>query len=111
MTESYLIINYVTQYFPYLKIFEYFTSHPYEMVWKDNESPESFITTQFHRTLTDYMTTLRENGFIVSLIEEPRPVEDKSVLPHNMGKLFRVPHTICVEALKLFTYSHPTRVQ
>lgn len=85
----------------YLKIFEYFTRHPYEVVWSDNRNQESYVTSQFHRTLTDYMKVLRKNGFVVSQIEEPKPVEDKSVLPQNMGKLFRVPHTICVEALKL----------
>jgi len=47
------------------------------------------------------MTSLMKNGFVISQIEEPRPVRDKSVLPHNMGNLFRILHTICIEAQKL----------
>ena len=84
-----------------MKIFEYFTNHPYYMNWHDAEGLEISTTTQFHRTLSDYMTSLRKNGFVISQIEEPRPIGDKSSLPHNMGKLFRIPHTICVEVLKL----------
>ena len=68
--------------------------------WKDEEGHEVAVTTQFHRTLTDYMKTLRKNGFVVSQIEEPRPVEGK-LEPNDMSKLSRIPHTICVEALKL----------
>jgi SAM-dependent methyltransferase len=84
----------------YLKVFEYFTNHPYEMYWKGLGQID-LVTAQFHRTLSDYMRVLGNNGFVISKIEEPRPVVDKSVLPPNMGKLFRIPHTICVEARKL----------
>ena len=84
----------------YLKIFEYFTNHPFKMRWKDDEGHEVAVTTQFHRTLTDYVRALRKNGFVVSQIEEPRPVEGKFD-PNDMSKLSRIPHTICVEALKL----------
>ena len=86
----------------YLKIFDYFTNHSYKKRWLDDEGHEVSVTTQFHRTLTDYMKTLRKNGFVVSQIEEPRPVEGK-LEPHDMNKLIRIPHTICVEALKLNT--------
>ena len=86
----------------YLKIFEYFTNHSYKMRWKDDEGHEVAVTTMFHRTLTDYMKTLRKNGFVVSQIEEPRPVEGK-LDPNDLVKLFKIPHTICVEALKLNT--------
>jgi ubiquinone/menaquinone biosynthesis C-methylase UbiE len=84
----------------YLKIFEYFTNHSYKMRWKDDEGHEVAVTTMFHRTLTDYMKTLRKNGFVVSQIEEPRPVDGK-LEPNDLVKLFKIPHTICVEALKL----------
>jgi len=86
----------------YLKIFEYFTNHSFKARWKDDEGHEVAVTTQFHRTLTDYMKTLRKNGFVVSQIEEPRPVEGK-LEPNDLVKLFKIPHTICVEALKLNT--------
>ena len=84
----------------YLKIFEYFTNHSYKMRWKDDEGQEVAFTTLFHRTLTDYMKALRKNGFLVSQIEEPRPVED-SFEPNDLIKLSKIPHTICVEALKM----------
>jgi ubiquinone/menaquinone biosynthesis C-methylase UbiE len=86
----------------YLKIFDYFTNHSYKMRWKDDEGHEVAVTTMFHRTLTDYMKTLRKNGFVVSQIEEPRPVEGK-LEPNDLVKLSKIPHTICVEALKLNT--------
>ena len=83
----------------YLKIYDYFTNHSYKNRWKDDEGHEVAVTTLFHRTLTDYMRALRKNGFVVSQIEEPRPVEGK-LEPNDMSKLSRIPHTIC-EALKL----------
>ena len=84
----------------YLKIFDYFTNHSYKMRWLDDEGLEVAVTTMFHRTLTDYMKALRNNGFVVSQIEEPRPIEGKLV-PNDTIKLSKIPHTICVEALKL----------
>lgn len=83
----------------YLKIFEYFTNHSYEMRWLDDRGHEIAVTTLFHRTLTDYMRSLRKNGFVVSQIEEPMPV-DGNLEPNDRIKLSRIPHTICVEALK-----------
>ncbi|MCW4037058.1 MAG: class I SAM-dependent methyltransferase, partial [Candidatus Bathyarchaeota archaeon] len=84
----------------YLKIYDYFQRHTWEIEWKNEAGPQGFKTTQFHRTLSEYVNTLGVNGLYVTRMEEPRPVEGGS-LPPNIVKLFRVPHTILIEARKL----------
>ena len=83
----------------YLKIFDYFEKHTWEMEWKSEAWPQGFKTTQFHRTLSEYVNTLGINGLYVTKMEEPRPIEGVDI-PPNMVKLFRVPHTLLMEARK-----------
>ena len=84
----------------YLKIFDYFQRHQYGIQWKDEEYPDGFTTTQFHRTLSDYVNALGRCGLYVSRMEEPKPIEEVD-LPPKMVKLFRIPHSIIVEAKKI----------
>jgi len=85
----------------YLKVYDYFQEHSWEVEWRNERWPQDFKTTQFHRTLSDYVNTLGQNGLCIAKMEEPRPVSDGAELPPTMIKLFRVPHTILIEARKL----------
>jgi ubiquinone/menaquinone biosynthesis C-methylase UbiE len=84
----------------YLKIYDYFEKHTWEIEWKSEAWPQGFKTIQFHRTLSEYVNTLGINGLCVTKMEEPRPIEGVDI-PPKMVKLFRVPHTILMEARKL----------
>ena len=85
----------------YLKIYDYFQRHQYEKQWRDERHPEGFTTTLFHRTLSDYFNTLGKNGLYISGMEEPQPVEGVVEAHPGLAKLFRVPVSIVVEAVKV----------
>lgn len=84
----------------YLKVYDYFQRHQYGIQWRDEAYPEGFTTTQFHRTLSDYVNALGRNGLYVSRMEEPKPIRETDI-PPRMMKLFRIPHSILVEAIKM----------
>ena len=84
----------------YLKVYDYFQRHQYSIKWRDEEHPEGLPTTQFHRTLSDYVNTLGSNGLFVTRMEEPKPMVSGPELPPRMMKLFRIPHSIVIEAVK-----------
>ena len=85
----------------YLKIYDYFQRHQYGIQWRDEVYPEGFTTTQFHRTLSDYVNALGGRGLYVTRMEEPSPVSRGPEVPERMMKLFRIPHSIIVEAKKV----------
>ena len=85
----------------YLKIYDYFQRHQYGIVWRDERFPEGFTTTQFHRILSDYVNALGGSGLFMTRMEEPRPVSRGPELPDRMMKLFRIPHSIIIEAKKM----------
>lgn len=84
----------------YLKIYDYFQRHTWEIEWKNEAGPQGFKTTQFHRTLSEYVNILGVNGLYVAKMEEPQSIGEVNI-PPNMVKLFRVLHTILMEARKL----------
>ena len=85
--------------YPYLKVVDYFTRHNYEMTWRNEETGKDIATIQFHRTLSDYFNTMGKVGLFIRRMEEPKPVNED--LPHNMTKLFRIPHSILIEAVNM----------
>jgi len=85
----------------YLKIYDYFQRHQYPIRWRDEEHPDGLPTTEFHRTLSDYVNALGGSGLHVTRMEEPRPVTEGLELPDRMVKLFRIPHSIVVEATRV----------
>lgn len=85
----------------YLKIYDYFQRHQYGIRWRDEVYPEGFTTTQFHRTLSDYVNALGGSGLFITRMEEPKPVSRGPELPDRMMKLFRIPHSIIIEAKKM----------
>jgi len=80
---------------------EYFTRHSYAFEWRHDRLPAPFVTTGFHRTLSDYVNAITGNGMVVTGIEEPKPMEEGVKLLPSMGKHHRVPQSIVIEATKI----------
>jgi len=83
-----------------LVIKQYFEINKYEVRWDMARIPIPFVTTAFHRTLTDYFHSLYKNGFLVSRLVEPRP--DSAAVekhPHPFRKRLKIPQSIIIEAI------------
>jgi len=80
---------------------EYFTRHSYAFEWRHDRLPAPFVTTGFHRTLSDYVYAITGKGMAITRIEEPRPMDEGIKLLPSMGKHRRVPQSIVIEANKI----------
>jgi ubiquinone/menaquinone biosynthesis C-methylase UbiE len=68
--------------------------------WDMKRLIKPFITTSFHRTLTDYVQALFESGLLIRRLLEPRPTM-KGVSEHpKLRKHRKIPHSIIIEAIK-----------
>jgi ubiquinone/menaquinone biosynthesis C-methylase UbiE len=68
--------------------------------WDMTRLTRPFVTTSFHRTLTDYAQALFASGLLVRRLVEPRPTR-KGVSEHpQLRKHTRVPQSIIIEAVK-----------
>lgn len=81
----------------FFKVDQYFDERKYDHIWKTRAGdsfpqPISF----FHRTLTTYMRGVIESGFVISRIEEPRPVVDDDFFERER----RIPFFLVVKARK-----------
>lgn len=85
----------------YYWIKEYFRSHSYTSVWKHDRLPGSFKTTGFHRPLSDYANSLVKNGFVITGLDEPKPMEEGVRVHPPMSKHYKVPQSIVIEAMKI----------
>jgi SAM-dependent methyltransferase len=85
----------------YYWVADYLGRHSYAVEWKHDRLSSSFVTTGFHRTLSDYVNALTEHGLIVKRLDEPQPLE-KGVRVHPpMKKHYRVPQSMVIEAIKM----------
>lgn len=80
---------------------DYFRRHSYACEWKHDRLISSFVTTGFHRTLSDYVNTLNKNKLAVTRFEEPQPLEEGVRIHPPMGKHYRIPHSLVIEATKI----------
>lgn len=83
----------------YYKVDRYFDTHSYTISWKMERLSQHFVTTSFHRTLTDYVNALYEAGFLISRLKEPKPTE-RGLKIYPMGNILRIPQSIVIEAVK-----------
>jgi ubiquinone/menaquinone biosynthesis C-methylase UbiE len=81
-------------------ISDYFTRHSYNTEWKHNRLPSSFVTTGFHRTLSDYVNAMTKCGLVITKFDEPQPLQQGVRLHSPMKKHCRIPHSIAIEATK-----------
>jgi len=85
----------------YYRIEDYFRRHSYTCEWKHDRLASSFVTTGFHRTLSDYVNALAKHGLVITRLDEPNPLE-KGVRVHPpMRKHYRVPQSLIIEAAKM----------
>ncbi len=84
----------------YYRVEDYLRRHNYTCEWKHNRLTSSFVTTGFHRPLSDYVNALTKHGLAVTRLEEPKPLEEGVRLHPPMKKHYRVPQSLVIEATK-----------
>jgi SAM-dependent methyltransferase len=89
----------------YYWISDYFTRHSYATEWKHSRLQSSFVTTGFHRTLSDYVNAMTKNGLVITKFDEPQPLEQGVRLHSPMEKHYRIPHSLAIEATKMKKFS------
>ncbi|MBU7013446.1 MAG: class I SAM-dependent methyltransferase [Theionarchaea archaeon] len=82
----------------YYKVDHYFETCSYSIHWNMARLAQHFVTTAFHRTVTEYFDALNTAGFLVSRLKEPRPRHP--IHPHLVLEL-RIPQSLIIEAVKL----------
>jgi SAM-dependent methyltransferase len=93
----------------YFWINDYATKHSYLWEWKTKRLPSSFVTTGFHRTLSDYVNAMTTNELVITKLDEPQPLEQGVKLAPNMKKHYRIPQSIAIEATKTTFSAKPVR--
>jgi len=79
---------------------DYFRRHSYTFEWKHDRLPSSFVTTGFHRTLSDYINAIADHGLIATRLLEPQPLTKGIELHPAMKKHQMVPFSLGIEATK-----------
>ena len=84
----------------YYWIADYLRRHSYTVEWKHDRLPSSFVTTGFHRPLSDYVNALTKHGLVITRLDEPQPLEEGVRVHPPMKKHYRVPQSMVIEATK-----------
>lgn len=79
---------------------DYFQRNSYSFEWRHDRLSSSFVTTAFHRTLSDYVNTLIKQGFMITRFDEPQPTEEGVRVHTPMKKHYRVPQSIIIDSTK-----------
>jgi ubiquinone/menaquinone biosynthesis C-methylase UbiE len=87
--------------YTYYWVSNYLRSHSYRAKWKHNRLQSSFVTTGFHRPLSDYVNALTKHGLIITRFDEPKPLKEGIKLHPPMKKHQRVPQSLVIEATKV----------
>jgi 2-polyprenyl-3-methyl-5-hydroxy-6-metoxy-1,4-benzoquinol methylase len=87
--------------YPYYWVSDYLRRHSYACEWKHERLRSSFVTTGFHRPLSDYVNALTKHGLLVTGLDEPQPLEGGVRLHPPMIKHYRVPQSMAIEATKI----------
>jgi ubiquinone/menaquinone biosynthesis C-methylase UbiE len=78
----------------------YFKNKTYPIYWRMKRLTKYFKTTSFHRTLTEYSNALRNAGFVISRIIEPKPTKKGLKVHPNLDEQLLFPQSIVIEAIK-----------
>jgi 2-polyprenyl-3-methyl-5-hydroxy-6-metoxy-1,4-benzoquinol methylase len=87
--------------YSYYWIYDYLRRHSYTVEWKHDRLTSSFVTTGFHRPLSDYVNALTKHGFAITGLDEPQPLEEGVRVHPPMKKHYRVPQSMVIEATKI----------
>jgi ubiquinone/menaquinone biosynthesis C-methylase UbiE len=85
----------------YYRIEDYFRRHSYAYEWKHDRLPFSFMTTGFHRTLSDYVNALTKHRLVITRLDEPKPLRKGVSVHPPMKKHYRIPQSLIIEATKI----------
>jgi ubiquinone/menaquinone biosynthesis C-methylase UbiE len=80
---------------------DYFQRRSYLSEWKHERLTSSFVTTGFHRPLSDYVNALTRSGLVITRLEEPQPLSEGIRLHPPMIKHCRIPQSMAIEAKKI----------
>jgi ubiquinone/menaquinone biosynthesis C-methylase UbiE len=78
----------------------YFENLPLRIDWNMERLRKPFITSAFHRTLSDYSHALYKNKLLIRRIVEPKPTAKAVAKYRGMLKHAAIPHSIIIEAIK-----------
>ena len=84
----------------HLEIKNYFHTCRSEVSWTTNRLIKPFMTTSFHRTLTEYFNSLSDSGFVVARLVEPKPTLRGVSKYLSLKKHLKIPQSIIIEAIK-----------
>jgi SAM-dependent methyltransferase len=87
--------------YPYYWVSDYLHSHSYRVEWKHDRLRSSFVTTGFHRSLSDYVNALTKHGLVIKRFDEPKPLEEGIKLHPPLKKHQRIPQSLVIEATKI----------
>jgi SAM-dependent methyltransferase len=79
---------------------DYLQVHSYPCEWKHDRLASSFVTTGYHRPLSDYVRTLVRHGFVITGLEESKPLEEGVRVHPAMEKHYRIPQSIAIACTK-----------
>jgi len=68
--------------------------------WDMKRLLKHFVTTSFHRTLTDYFQALYKGGLLVQRLLEPKPTSRGASKYPQLRKHRKIPQSIIIEAIK-----------
>ena len=86
----------------YYAVDNYFQTNEEEIVpWEMERLKHPFITVAFHRTLTEYSEALKEAGFHILRMLEPKPSKEALEKYPVLKGCERIPHSIAFEAMKI----------
>jgi SAM-dependent methyltransferase len=95
----------------YYWIDDYLRRHSYTVEWKHDRLPSSFVTTGFHRPLSDYVNALTKHGLAITRLDESQPLEEEGRVHPPMKKHYRVPQSMVIEATKITKQRTPGLVR
>ena len=92
--------EYTTQKGRIERVTTYFGARTEKIPWEMERLIKPFVTTSFHRTLTDYSNTLCRHGFFIRRILEPRPARKGATKYPSLKQVFSIPHSMIFETVK-----------
>jgi ubiquinone/menaquinone biosynthesis C-methylase UbiE len=78
----------------------YFENLALKIDWNMERLHEPFVSSSFHRTLSDYSQALYRNKFLIRRLVEPKPTLRAISRHPGMRKHAAIPHSLIIEAIK-----------
>jgi len=79
----------------------YFGTAKYPVQWTMERLLKPFMTTSFHRTLTDYSNALFKSKLLISRLVEPRPTQKGIEKYPPLSEVLVKPQSIIIESIKI----------